>query len=56
MRKEFDFIQDEEDRETAKNVAFGIGILFGAMAVVIGLLGIWTACCHKKCCTCCVSH
>jgi len=48
VRNVFDFVPDEKTRENIQNVAFGIGILFGAMSVVIALLGIWAAVCPTK--------
>ncbi len=50
LKKELDFIEDPDAKEFAQNIAFGIGILFGAMSVVIGILAMVTACCKNKCC------
>ena len=54
LKKDFDFIDDEETKEQVGSIAFGIGILFGAMSAVLGLLAMVTACCNKKCCSCMV--
>lgn len=55
VRSTFDFITDEDTKATVQNTAFGIGILFGAMSVVIALLGIWAGCCKEKCLNFCIS-
>jgi hypothetical protein len=55
LRNQFNWITDNTLKQNVENVAFGIGILFGGLAVIIGFLGILTACCNKKCCTCCYS-
>jgi len=36
-------------------VVFYILVAFGIFAVILGLLGLVTAKCYNKCCSCCVS-
>jgi hypothetical protein len=55
MKNAFKFL-GKDSGEAAGNIAFGITMLFAAMAIVIGILGILTACCNKKCCTCTVTQ
>jgi hypothetical protein len=53
--KKSEIFQGGEDLKLIGMVVFYILVFFGIFAVVLGLLGLITAKCYNKCCSCCVS-